>query len=540
MNKLVPFMFFALTLSLRAQDDKKGNLFTNVKDEAQMIIAKQKFYAGNYQGALSIYRELEKTSIDIPTIKYHIALCYYSLGQTDKAKETLLKSLEISKDVKPQTNLLLGKIYHKEAAIDKAIEQFQLSSNEGKSEDKQEAAKLLAQCLVAKTLMSKPLNVATFILNKPINSKYDDKNPCITADGRYLVFTTRRPESTEAPTDVEGDGKYFENIYISKTDSSTNQFITANTLGNNVNTPAHDACTSISPDGTQLFIYKNDIDNKASRGGNVFVSKQLGGKWKTPQSLGKPINTSANWEGGACVSPDGKRYFFTSERRGGFGGSDIWMVERKNKKTWEKPVNLGPAINTEYDEAGMFLAPDGKTLFFCSNNLNSMGSYDIFRSVYENGQWSPAVNLGYPINTTAKEGQLTISADARYAYLSSDRPGGYGESDIYRIELKDYAILEKDGQKKSSNGLSIVRGTIREGFEGYGMPEVEVFIKNESNGLTAQLTTNENGEYFTTIQSGKCNIQIKKKGYKEINENFEIPLNEKETQIIEKGYLLKK
>ena len=216
------------------------------------------------------------------------------------------------------------------------------------------------------------------------------------------------------------------------------------------------------------------------------------------------------------------------------------MVERKNKKEWGKPVNLGSNVNSEYDEAGMFLAPDGKTLFFCSNGPNSMGSYDVFKTVLENGTWSKPINLGYPINSSAKEGQLTISADAKFAYLSSDRKGGLGESDLYKIDLKDYAILEKDGKKKTSNGLSILKGVIRDGYEGYGLPDVEVVLSDEKNSVVASTNTNENGEYFFTLKGGDYTLTIKKKGFKEQTEKINLAQSTTETISLEKGYLLKK
>ena len=80
-----------------------------------------------------------------------------------------------------------------------------------------------------------------------------------------------------------------------------------------------------------IFLYKNDLSDNQSRGGDIFVSKVINNKWKTPEPLGKPINTSY-WEGGACISPDGKTLFFISERKGGYGRADIWMVKRKNKQ----------------------------------------------------------------------------------------------------------------------------------------------------------------------------------------------------------------
>ncbi len=539
MKKLSYILVFIAFIGT-AQNDKKGNVLTNTGDAAKMVLAKQKMYAGDFVGALNSFREIEKNSPQDAAVLHYVGFCYYNLRQMDKAKETFLKAEATQKDVKPETHLYLGRIYQAEENFDKAIEEFTLVKDDKNAEKEvmEDGTTLLSQCQNAKTMMAGPLDVTVTNLGPDINSKFDDKNPCITADARKMVFTTRRPEGTDAEVDAEGDGKYFENIYMAAYDSVTRGFAKAEPVSGSVNTKAHDACTSISPDGKQIFIYKNDVNNKQSYGGEVYVSKITAGKWKTPEHLGKPISSSY-WEGGACVSPDGKTYFFMSERKGGYGRSDIWMVQKLNKKEWGEPVNLGPEVNTKYDEAGMFLAPDGKTLFFCSDNPNSMGSYDVFKTVLENGKWSTPQNLGYPINSAAKEGQLSVSADARFAYISSERKGGLGESDIYKIDLKDYAILEKDGKRKTG-GLSILKGTIREGGEGYGIADVEVTVKDELNTPVASAITNENGEYFLTLRGGKYELNVQKKGYQDIHEKIELAQSEKETVILEKGYLLKK
>ena len=534
-------LFLFATVFAFSQKDKKGNVFSNAGDAAKIFSAKQKILAGENVAALNAFREVEKSNPTNAAIKYYIGLCYFNLNQVSNAKVSLLKALEINVDVKPETHFLMGRIYQSEDNIDQAIQEYELykSSPVEDKEGKEDTDTYLLQCGNAKTMLSNPLPVVITNVGAEINSKYDDKNPCITADGNRIVFTTRRPETTNDATDVEGDGKYFENIYTATLDSTGKSFTKAVSVSSSINTKAHDAVSSISPDGKQIFIYYNDLNNPAKRGGSVFVSKVMNGKWKVPESLGKPINSSY-WEGGACVSPDGKRYFFSSERKGSYGGSDIWMVEKINKTEWGQPVNLGPEINTVYDEGGMFLAPDGKTLFFCSNGPKSMGGYDVLKTVYEKGKWSTPVNLGSPINSTAKEGQLTISADARYAYVSSDRKGGFGENDIYKIDLKDYAILEPDGRKKTSNGLSILKGTIREGFEGYGVQDVEIIVKDEKNNQVASTNTNESGEYFFTMHGGKYSLLIRKKGFTEISENIDLGTSEKEIVILEKGYLLKK
>lgn len=536
------FTLCLLLLSFYAfsQKDKKSNVFSNAGDAAKVFSAKQKVLAGEYVVALNAFREVEKNNPRNADIKYYIGLCYFQTNNIPEAKKSLLSAIEINEDVVPETHFLLGRVYQSEEAFDNAIKEFELykSIPSKEEETKQDAETFLSQSKTALKLKADSLPVKPVNMGNGINSKWDDKNPCVTADGSSLVFTTRRPETTNDPTDIEGDGKYFENIYISYREIENDDFTKAQGISSTINTKAHDACTSISPDGKQLFIYYNNMSEKSKRGGNIFVSKYTNGKWKTPESLSKPINTSY-WEGGVCISPDGKRYFFTSERPGGYGNSDIWMVEKKGKSEWSEPVNLGPEINTRFDEAGMFLAPDGKTLFFCSNGPNSMGDYDVFKTIYENGKWSGPVNVGYPVNSSGKEGQLSLSADGKTAYISSNRKGGFGESDLYKIDLSNYSLLD-DGKEKAYNGLSILRGTIRDGFEGYALQEVSVNLKDESGAVVFSTTTNENGEYFFTLQAGEYVLEVTKKGFQPISEKVAVAKSEKQTVIVEKGYLLKK
>lgn len=539
MNKLI--LIFSLAGFLcNAQKETKPNVFTNAGDAAKVAVAKQKLYAGDYQGALSVLREVEKNNPDNGTVNFLMGDCYLNLKQNENAKKSLSKAV-IAKTVVPESHLLLGRVWQLEENFDKAIAEFEvyIITAGAVKEGLEDGNVYLSQCKNAKIFMAHPIDVTVSNMGAAINSTWDDKNPCITADGKTLIFTTRRPETTSSDVDVNGDGKYFEDIYESHYDEGSAGFANAIHIGAPINIKAHDAATSISADGKQLFIYYNDLRDKKRRAGNVFVSKNANGKWKLPEDLGKPINTSY-WEGGASMSADGKRYFFTSERPGGYGRSDIWMVEKLGKTGWSEPVNLGADINSAEDEAGVIIAPDGKTLFFCSNSAASMGGYDIFRSIFENGKWSKPENIGYPINSPANEGQLAISADAKIAYFSSNRAGGAGETDIYKADLNNYSIVEKGGIKKNSNGLGILKGVMREGGEGYGVPEVAVVVKDQSGQVVGSTTTNEIGEYFLTLPAGKYDVEYTKKGYQTITEKLEMPFNEKETPQIEKGFLLKK
>jgi len=539
-NKIVLFLLWLVAFPPVMFSQKKKNIIDKAGDKAQLIMARQHVYGGRYMKAIALLKDYKNSQPGDPEGYALLGDAYASIQQTDKARENY--RLAIQKGTQnPDVYLSLARILilsdSAESAKVYALRALELGGK--KYEYKSDAGCLISQSEQALKLKKNPVPVNSVLLGGNINSPYDDKNPCITADGKILVFTTRRPATTNDEPDVEGDGKYFEDIYISYYDTVIKNFSSAQPVPGPVNTKAHDACTSISPDGKQIFIYKNDINDKDSRGGDVFVSKIHNNKWKEPELFGKPV-ASTYWEGGACISPDGKRLFFTSERPGGIGGSDIWMIEKISKSEWGKPVNLGAPVNTEFDEGGMFLAPDGKTLFFCSNGPKSMGSYDIFKTTYENGKWTEPVNLGYPINTCYREGQITISANGKKAYFSSDRPGGKGDADIYYLDLSEYSLLNESG-KKLPQEYSVVRGVIRDGYEGYGLPDVSIKIFSPDNKEIASTTTNEAGEYFLTLKGGMTYmLEVSKPGFKTIRENIELKLDPKDTFTLEKGYLLKK
>ena len=512
-------------------------------DRVKMELAKQKLYSGDVVGALNLYKEVLIKNPKDAVVLHFVGVCEFTLKDYDKAEERFNKAKEIKTDMRYETYLYAGKILQYRAKYDEAIADFEQYKKLAPPKEslEEDADVWIDQCNTAKKLLAAPIDVKIENMGPEINSKFDEQSPAISADGMKLVFNTRRPETTNSPVDAEGDGKFFQDIYFSDFDTLTKKWKQADDVPGSINSNnAHDACTGISADGKIIFIYKNDLKDPQSRGGDIYSSKIVNGKWRTPENMAKPINTTY-WEGGACISPDGKTLFFTSERPGGSGNSDIWMAKRLTKTTWDKPVNLGSDVNSPFDEVGLFLAPDGKTLFFCSNGKGSMGDYDIFRSVLEHGKWTKPVNLGYPINTDKRDGPFVVSANAQTGYFASNRDGGLGESDIYQVDLSNYAVLEKDGKKVTNNGLSILKGIVRDGYEGYGVAEVEIEFADESGAKVGSTNTNENGEYFITLKGGvKYTMTLKKKGFKDLIEVVELKLGARETFTLVKEFLLKK
>jgi Tol biopolymer transport system component len=310
-----------------------------------------------------------------------------------------------------------------------------------------------------------------------------------------------------------------------------------------VNTDGHDGCSSISPAGNQLFLFKNDPAG-ASRGGDIYVSRLSStGKWSNPKSLAKPINSSY-YEDGACISPNGKTIYFISERPGGFGHADIYTAEKKSGSEWDLPKNIGVEINTPEDEGGLFLAPDGKTLFFTSKGHGSMGGYDIFKTVNEKGKWSAPVNLGYPINTVNNDMGFTLSVDAQTGYFSSNRKGGLGGRDIYKVDLRNYPVLQKEMKAAAVNAgppMAILRGDIFNASNGSAM-EAEIIIYDaDGKQIAATSSSTEGGEYFITLEANKFyEVKINKPGFKAVDEKFELKKSKEGPTTVVKHFLLYK
>ncbi|MBL7890166.1 MAG: PD40 domain-containing protein [Bacteroidia bacterium] len=545
MAKKILYLLVMCLVSFNTVNAQKKNVIEKSEDEIKMFNAQQSFYAGDFQKALSIYKDVLAGKPNDANVMGRIAECHFEMKQYSDAQEIAEKAKSVDEKAYENTALILGKIYHMNGKLTEAAAEYAfykaLVGDSKKAEDA-EIDRYIKQVNTAKELIEKPANVTVVNMGDNINSEYDDKAPMVSADGKTLIFTSRRPGKTSA-LDKDGDNGYFEDIYISKWDTTKKAWGNAELIPGSINTDGHDACTSLSPDGKQIYLYKNDIEAE-SRGGDIYVSKiSSSGKWGAPRSMGKPINTTY-WEGGGCISPDGKSFYFISERKGGFGHGDIYVLKKKTKSEWEKtPVNIGADINTPEDEGGLFLAPDGKTLFFTSKGHNSMGGYDIFKTVNENGKWSTPVNLGYPINTVKNDYCFSLSVDAQTGYFTSDRTGGFGERDLYKVDLANYPVLEKDMKPKAANGpvMAILKGDVFDATAGTGM-EAEILILDETGAKVASTNASEgSGEYFITLLANKTyQIKIEVKGYKPIDEKVEIKAAKEGATTVVKHYLLYK
>lgn len=514
---------------------QKGDGKTKVK----MAQAWLKFSDNDFNGALRIYREIFEVTPDDAELNFRMGQCYAALKQLDKALPHLEKAVKDS-TIDKEVHFLYGEALQYSGNIDAAINSYYKYKGHLKPRqlETHQVNTLLMQCKIAKELIAKPVDVKIVNAGTNINSKYTDANPSITADGKTLIYTSRRPNSKGDNVDPNTDD-YYDDVYISKFEDAKKSWALSTPIQGYINTEGYDANLSISPDGSKIFLYKNIPGETKS--GDIYVSdKQPDGTWGKPYPLGKNINTTY-FESSACVTADGNSLFFVSEReKEGFGMGDIYMSKREGSD-WGKPENMGTVINSVDDEIGVFIHPDGKTLFFSSNGHASMGGHDIFMSTLQDGKWTTPVNLGYPINSTKEEIHFVLSTDGKKAIISSNRDGGTGAYDLWEIDMTNfYKSLDKElANTLSGPVLSIIKGTV---IDDQSKPvQTDLIIKDMDTNKETALKTNEKGEYFATLPAEKkYELIINNENFKPFKFSFKLQAGKGETYTMTKHIILNK
>ena len=402
------------------------------KEERQKIETAEILYSeASYLRALPLYAEVFNAHQDEVYLKYRTGICYlYKSDEKEKAIE-LLKQVKASNPKAPDINFYIGRAYHLNYKFDDAINAF----NEYLAEAPSINQRLLTQRYIDNSKNGKAfveLKVQCEIQNagNTVNTENQEYVPVISSDESIMIFTYTGPNSTGGLMDddfnPDPNGYYYEDVFISYRVGS--EWQTPQSIGSNINTKNHDASIALSADGQKLFLFHST----EADGGDIYMSTLKGDVWGAPEPLNSNVNTKY-WEGSVSLAANEQTLYFASERPDGYGGRDIYASRKQADGTWGKAENLGPAINTKYNDDSPFIHPDGITLYFSSEGHNSIGGYDIMYSTFKNNQWETPTNLGNPINTTEDERFYVLSADGEHGYFSSDRKGGFGQQDIYKV-----------------------------------------------------------------------------------------------------------
>ena len=381
-----------------------------------------------FEHKAEIYKEQIKQNPEDADINFKLAYC---LLNSEKEKfnsiELFRKAIQTHDKEKSEIPFIaaqyyLGKALYLNYEFDSAIEIFsKLLLTVQRKKIIEIINNDILLCQNAKTLKESQEKIVVSKLGL-INTQFKEHSLIMSANESVYYFTSNN----------EGD----ENIY--KFNKKDGFDAAAEKISPPVNSESHDATCGISVSGQEIFIYRSNLGS-----GDIYYSRLDGTKWTTPERLNKNINTSKR-ETHASLSSDGNYLYFTSDRKGGFGGLDIYVSKKEENGTWGTAKNLGKNINTAFDEESPCIHPDGKTLYFSSKGHNTLGGFDIFFSTAKKaGSWQKAVNMGYPVNTTENELYYFPSADGLRGYftLSSGNVNDIYSAQNYEGQEKNLAIV---------------------------------------------------------------------------------------------------
>lgn len=378
----------------------------------------------DYAEALPKYMSLLQIYPENFNLYYRIGQCYLNTpGEKEKAIPWLetaaghinpnYRKGKLRETGAPYDALyFLANAYRIANDFDRALETYDLFLKDVDTE-KYDTALVRFQmqtCHNAREMMRKPVFITDRNLGSTINERFSEFNPVISDDEKTLLFTRELQFYDAIFWSRKIDGQWTEPVNLTPQLGIDQDYYTS----------------SLSPDGRTLLMYRTDTYD-----GNIYLSRLEGNTWSKVEKLNSNVNTRY-WESHATMSRDGKKLFFTSNRKESIGGLDIFVSVRDSSGNWGPAQNLGPRINTIYNEDTPFLANNDSTLFFSSRGHYNMGGYDIFRSdMGPDGQWSVPVNVGYPLNTSDDDmffHPLKSGDGGYYARFADD---GFGRMDIF-------------------------------------------------------------------------------------------------------------
>jgi hypothetical protein len=507
-TKLLPSLcflniLFFLSASVFGQGEEKvKNMF---------VEAESYFLFEEYKDALPLYQRILQADPENFNINYKIGICYLNdVYQVQKSIQYLEKAVTgidansktnsfKEKKAPPEAFYYLGNAYRANNRLADAVEAYQQFKMvlDPLVYDVELVDAQIAACKVATLQESKPMYFISANLGEPINDRFEESNPVVSGDESVMAFTRKL--------------QFYDAVFCSR--KVNGKWSEPENLTEAFGVDGNSYTTGLSYNGDELFVYRSDNFD-----GNLYVSKFKNNTWSKLQKLNSNINTKY-WESHASISKDGRILYFTSNRTGGYGGLDIYKSERTRSGDWGPAMNLGPVVNSKYNEETPVITSDGNTLYFSSMGHYNMGGYDIFYSTrFDNGQWSKPINAGYPLNTSSDDLFFTPVGEGAFAYYAKyNKDDSYGMMDIYKLEV----FTDLHPRKFILNGVSRLEGKVGTDFSKF----TAILINSKTGKILDQTKLNRDGTYTLNALSGDMELQIKGKDIQNVSDKFNIPVN---------------
>lgn len=513
-NKALNYFLLIWLLIVSCSTSKNANGQQSVSKKAQSLFNEGlKFQSyGEYEQAINLFKQSIKKAPKFLNAYDALANTYQKNNQLINSKNTYLKLLSLKSD--HFFGLYeLGNIYFDLGNLDSSEFYYRRFLKINSSNDKyaQNAQLNLRDINFSRDAFKNPVNVNPVNMGSSINSENQEYSPAFAIDEKTIYITKRMGNLS--------DNRPNEDLYFAELNDES--WDKVKDIGPPINTIENEGAFSISSDGNYIFF------TSCSRNGgkgqcDIWLTSKKNNRWDEPKNLQSPINTKY-WESQPSISSDGRMLYFSSDRPGGYGGTDIWVSEFSNSG-WSAPKNLGPTVNTSKDEQFPFIHSDNRTLYFSSNGHPGLGKSDLYltrKDVKLN--WETPINMGFPINSRGQDWNLVVARDGKTAYFSSDQLKGFGGLDIYTFQLPEKLQAEK---------VSYLRGYVRDAITKQPLSaNVEL---SPINGEPTTLTYAKpgTGMFLVPLKTNmKFALTIDKDGYLFYTEFYNMPAIQRDQPI---------
>ena len=372
------------------------------------------------------------------------------------------------------------------------LEQWFLRSDRELGYEK-EAENMLAELNLKETFLANPVPFNPQPARN-LNTRWDEYLAALTPDGSSIYFTRRSKKKNK----YDGPGAQLRSVEEFSSAVSTGEhlgmpaFEEGTALEAPFNTQYNEGGPSITADNRfMVFTICERNPKTGAQNCDLYYTTYEYGVWNGIRPMPEGINRPESWESQPTISPNGDILYFTSDRKGGYGGLDLYRSTKDANGNWGVPENLGAAVNTKKNEKSPFIHPDSESLYFASDGHPGMGGYDLFKIQIAQGsaQWGKPMNLGYPINTGSDEIGIMVTLDGQKAYFASNKINQSNGWDIYFFDLYEAVQPEE---------VVLVRGQLK--IDQFASDEdPKVLLKNSVTGESQQLHLSHDDNSFTAV-----------------------------------------
>lgn len=496
-------------------------LYAQTYDEAHRAGVKA-FNARDYKTAIAKFKQAVQYNGRKEITWYYTGMSFASMRQYPQSIIAFKKIASINPKYNPYYLLEMSRVYlamNKFSDAKRTLETFldKYPNTSKNTRNRHLAKNMLEYATESPKLRAKGNVMAEPVLLRQMNSQFNDYTPRVNPMGDRMYFTSVRMGGFDYLADSTDRSNWGEDVYVSKFEN--NSWNEPELLPEPINSMKADFGSAFTGDG-QTMVYVRCLGEESIGSCDLYITYLFGTIWTEPVNMGNVVNTK-EWESQPTIGSDGNTIIFATDRKDGYGGTDLYMTQKNHLGEYGIPQNLGSTVNTPMNESSPYLASDGKTLYFASDGHPGMGGVDVFYTLFENGKWSAPINLGAPLNSPGEDKDFTISASGQGYFASSrlDRDN----YEIFQIELPDYL------KPKPS---IVVQGVVSDAGSSAPLGALVLIEDIETGELIAVNKSNsESGEYLVVLPVGRnYGVTASSEGYFFYSQSFELP---KDTTYLE-------